>query len=216
MAKRPVFVPNRTGSKLVTEVPVEFTWHPGMAASQKKKNVSALHEAAARNRGLPYILEISSKSERKAGTRLSAFHLPLCNDGYEAPLECWFQGSKVFQDGGPYTDLYHVSPREAKRDPRLRESGNLIAFRFEGRDYPLSPATAFYDWIYIRALAPHSEWAQKLERFDAFSDIEFNPAKSINCQARSCATFVALCWRDEVRACAEDFDYFVSLQSQSV
>jgi len=31
-----------------------------------------------------------------------------------------------------------------------------------------------------------------LARFEAFTDIEFNPDKSVNCQARSCALYVAL------------------------
>ncbi len=216
MASRPVFVPNLSGRRLVTEVPVSFKWHPGMAASQKKKNVAELHIAAAATRALNHILEISSKSERVSGQRLSAFHLPLTSEGRTAPLECWFQGSKVFDGGGPYTELYDATPREAKRDPRLRESGQLKAFRFEGRNYPLSPPTAFYDWIYLRALAPHEAWGAKLAGYDAFSDIEFNPEKSINCQARSCAKFVALNARGEVQSCAADFDHFVALQANEI
>jgi len=31
-----------------------------------------------------------------------------------------------------------------------------------------------------------------LTKYDAFSDIEFNPKKSINCQARTCAILVSL------------------------
>ena len=31
-----------------------------------------------------------------------------------------------------------------------------------------------------------------LLKFDAFNDIEFNPEKSFNCQARSCALYVSL------------------------
>ena len=34
-----------------------------------------------------------------------------------------------------------------------------------------------------------------LQEHDAFTDIEFNPKKSFNCQARSCALFVALTMR---------------------
>jgi type I restriction enzyme M protein len=33
---------------------------------------------------------------------------------------------------------------------------------------------------------------EKILEYSAFSDIEFNPKKSINCQARSAALFVAL------------------------
>jgi len=31
-----------------------------------------------------------------------------------------------------------------------------------------------------------------LDAYDTFTDIEFNPKRSFNCQARSCALFVAL------------------------
>jgi hypothetical protein len=65
MAERPVFVPSTTGSQLVQEVQVRFPWHPGLAPSQKKKNVFELHHAALA-RGLGPLLEISSKSELEA------------------------------------------------------------------------------------------------------------------------------------------------------
>ena len=192
MAERPVFIPRPQGSRLVEEISVSFTWHKGMAPSQKKKNIAALHEAAAL-RGLSPLLEISTKSEEKLGQRLSAFNLQVPLDESKfASLECVYQGSKVFERGGPYTDLYLVESREAKRDPRLQEAGNLIGFRFSKVDFPIFPKTAFYDWLYIRALYPHRDYLSRLRAYAGFTDIEFNPEKSLNCQARSCATFVAL------------------------
>jgi hypothetical protein len=56
----------------------------------------------------------------------------------------------------------------------------------------LEPKTVFYDWLYIGALLQQREALAPLSRYAAFSDIEFNPDRSINCQARSCALFVAL------------------------
>ena len=50
----------------------------------------------------------------------------------------------------------------------------------------------FYDWLYIRALAQNSELALSLMEYNAFTDIAFNPKKSINCQANSAALFVSL------------------------
>src|SRR3954453_18012807 len=113
MAERPVFVPTTTGSMLVHEIPVRFHWHPGLAPSQKKKNVDELHRAALA-RGLGPLLEISSKSDWEVGQRLSAFHLKIDVEGGETTVECAFQGSKVFENGGPFTDLYSVTSREAK------------------------------------------------------------------------------------------------------
>jgi hypothetical protein len=62
------------------------------------------------------------------------------------PLEMAFQGSKVFERGGPYTDLYAVEDaRDTKRDTRLKESGPLTGFTFESFSFPLEPKTVFYD-----------------------------------------------------------------------
>ena len=107
-----------------------------------------------------------------------------------------FQGSKVFEKGGPYTNLYYVDARTAKRDPRIQNSGKLVAFVFDDFRFPLEPKTAFYDWLYINAIFPHREWLKRLYRYAGFTDIEFNPSKSINCQARSCALFVSLMKRE--------------------
>lgn len=192
MATRPVFVPEPSARLLVREVPVEFTWHAGFAITQKQKSVRDLHESAGK-RGLRRLLEISTKSEEKLGTRLSAFSLkvkiPLFG---EMPLESAFQGSKVFERGGPYTDLYDVPPRDAKRDPRIRDSGKIIGFAYGEDRWPIEPRTAFYDWLYVNAIYPHREFLERLRAYDGFTDIEFNPARSLNCQARSCALFVAL------------------------
>ena len=210
MATRPVFVPENVGKFLVSEVPVDFKWNPGMAPSQKKKNIVALHEAA-NERGLHQLLEISSKSEEEVGRRLSAFSLKLQVGDVNTYLECAYQGSKVFREGGPYHDLFQVTPREAKKDPRLRSSGDLIRFEFEGEHFPLSPKNAFYDWLYIKALVPHLEWIRERVTHKGFTDIEFNPKKSINCQARAFAELVALEERGEISRAQEDFSYFSSL-----
>ena len=192
MAERPIFIPWSEGTHLVKEVAVSFVWNKGMAPSQKKKNIVALHAAAAK-RGLSPLLEVSTKSDELVGQRLSAFSLKVQIGGTDlVPIECAFQGSKVFEHGGPYTDLYKVESREAKRDERLRASGNLVAFKFEGIEFPLMPKTAFYDWLYIKALYQHREYLRRLHVYAGFTDIEFNPERSINCQARSCAMFVAL------------------------
>ncbi len=213
MAERPVFIPNIAGKRLVIEMPVTFTWHPGMALSQKKKNVAALHEAA-HSRGLSYLLEVSSKSDREIGKRLSAFHqIVNLRDGRSIPLECAFQGSKVFESGGPYIDLLDSEPWDAKRDQRLKDSGNLIRFDFEGDTFPLHPKSAFYDWLYINAIFPERAWLQRLFKVDGFTDIEFNPEKSINCQARSCAFFVALERRGKLDEALSCFGKFVEIQN---
>lgn len=207
MVERPVFIPRLEGSRLVDEVHVSFMWHRGMSSSQKRKNIAALHAMAAQL-GISPLLEVSSKSESELGRRLSAFSLTCIVDGEQTTVESAFQGSKVFERGGPFHDLYHTDSRSARRDIRLKEHGRLVGFRMEGRDYPLSPATVFYDWLYLNGLLPHGEWLKCLHQCAGFTDIEFNPKRSLSCQARSCAAFVSLQQRGLLNHVARSFDTF--------
>ncbi|HYK04698.1 MAG TPA: hypothetical protein VE974_23300 [Thermoanaerobaculia bacterium] len=194
------------------EIYLRLKWHAGFAPVQKEKNVQELHAAAAAA-GYSPLLEVSSKSTEKLGRHLSAFHLKIQGRVGEMPLESAFQGSKVFERGGPFTDLYAVDAREAKRDSRLRNSGQIVAFDFDGVLFPIEPRTAFYDWLYINAIYPHREWLTRLHRYAGFSDIEFNPERSVNCQARSCALFVSLMTKGLLDAAVESPQAFVGMLS---
>jgi hypothetical protein len=215
MAERPIFIPAPDSPELVKELSMRLTWHPGFAPSQKKKNVVALHESAARA-GYAPLLEVSTKSEEKVGQRLSAFNLKVHSDRLgRLPLESAFQGSKVFEHGGPFTDLYEADVRDAKRDQRLKESGRLTGFTFENLGFPLEPKTAFYDWLYINALYEHREWLRgHIFHYAGFTDIEFNPERSINCQARSCALLVTLMKKDWLNEAVSSPGAFISLLSR--
>lgn len=194
MANRPVFVPKLNGVVGVEELMLEFKWHPGMAKVQKQKSIQELHNAANR-RGHSPILEISSKSKVELGILLSAFNLCITTKlkNIVFTVETAFQGSKIFERGGPYKDLIGMDSRAAKKDIRLRESGNLIGFEFFGNAFPLMPRTFFYDWVYINALQQNSELSSLVKDYAGFSDIEFNPERSINCQAYSAALYLSLC-----------------------
>lgn len=193
MASRPFFIPNRDSEPGVSEKSIDFKWYPGMAVSQKKKSIASLHQEI-KARGFNNILEISSKSEDELGVALSAFNLTFTTKRYakQFTVESAFQGSKVFSNGGPFRDLFSLSPLEAKRDIRLRESGNLIRFEFFGESFSNIPRTFFYDWLYINALLQHEDFVTQVISYDGFTDIEFNPKKSINCQAHAVALFVSL------------------------
>jgi hypothetical protein len=214
MAERPIFIPAPNTPELVKEISCQIVWNPGFAPVQKGKNIKALHEAAAKA-GYSPLLEVSTKSDEKLGRHLSSFHLSVQTVGFgEVPLESAFQGSKVFENGGPYTDLFLAEPQNAKRDPRLKNSGRLTAFQFESIRFPLEPKTIFYDWLYINAIFPHREWLIRLQRYAGFTDIEFNPERSINCQARSCALFVALMDKGLLNGAVQSPEAFVELISQ--
>ncbi len=210
MASRPVFVSPSDDASLVHVVSVDFVWHAGMARSQKQKSIHSLHDAIRTNLGHAKILEVSTMSEEPLGQRLSAFNLTFrtVGRGREIAVECAFQSSKVFENGGPYLDLLEVPPIEAKRDPRLQNSGRLVGFRFFDQDWPLEPQTAFYDWIYANALHQQAHLATAAMKYSVFTDIAFNPDRSINCQAGAVALYVSLRRRSMLKtalASREDF-----------
>ncbi len=211
MAERPVFVPTRDASVLVRTRQVSFQFFAGFAPSQKQKSMDSLHVAARRELGIEKILEVSRRSREECGIALSAFNLTFESQIRPRPLsvECAFQGSKIFERGGPFEDLYSATSKEAKTEERLKSSGALIGFRFEGRNWPLEPKTAFYDWLYLSALRRRPDLAEKVLEYSAFTDIEFNPERSVNCQAYSVALFVALSWRGRIEEATSSPEAFL-------
>ena len=192
MARRPVFVPE-SDKPYVSELSLDFEYFPGFSIQQKQRSVASLHASYVAKFPSSRVLEVSSKSERDIGVRLSAFNLMIEHPGGGSySVECAFQASKVFLHGGPFVDLLDVSSRAAKTDRRLRESGELVAFRYCEHEFPLEPKTYFYDWLYASALCRDDKLVEQVMMFDAFTDIEHNPERSINCQARSVAKVVGL------------------------
>ena len=193
MANRPIFITNDNKKELFKEVNIDFTFYNGFAVTQKAKSIQSLHDNAKKS-GYENILEVSTKSDNKLGWQLSAFNLMVDFDfDKKISLECAFQWSKVFENNVQYKDLYFVESIAAKKDERLKKSGNIIGFEYEGNFWENEPKTAFYDYLYIKTLYNnYRDIINELIKYDAFSDIEFNPKKSINCQARTCAVLVSL------------------------
>ncbi len=214
MATRPIFIPSNSRSTLVQEVQVNFEWHSGFSVVQKQKNIRDLHFQAS-ILGYAPILEISTKSENILGRSLSAFNLKIEVDGTLSNVENFYQSSKVFENGGPFVDLLSSSPIEAKRDERLRSSGRLTNFYLFGKTWELIPRTAFYDWLYLTALIQIPKESRKLLDYNGFSDIEFNPNKSLNCQARSAAMYVSLLKRNVLEEALINSEFFLSLYSEA-
>ena len=152
MAIRPVFVIKKA-RPYFGEIETEFQFFSGFSDVQKQKSITSLHDAylSLHPDGKP--LEISTKSPNPIGQALSAFNLKiLLQSGIDASLESVFQASKIFEYGGPYTDILSKLPWEAKKDTRLKESGNIISFNLEGKVFPTEPKTFFYDWLYVNAV----------------------------------------------------------------
>lgn len=191
MAERPAW----TVTNYVKRELFSFDWNGGFAISQKKKNINNLHSAIRRKYN-QNVLEISTKSDIELGQRLSAFCLKI-NDYY---LENIFQSSKVYENGGPYLDLLTLQPKDAKKDLRHKSSGKLKGFFYQDDLWELEPKTAFYDYLYITAVKEQlkQEDFESICEYEWFTDIEFNPNKSINCQARAVALLKYIikndCW----------------------
>ena len=192
---------------------VNFEWFAGFSLAQKQRSIVSMHNALTTADSSAVPLEISTKGTDPLGVKLSAFNLKL--DGYA--LENVFQSSKVFENGGPYRDLLDVHPKEAKRDERIRNSGRIIGFNYAGNDFPTEPKTAFYDYIYISAVKQSltADEIQNIRKYSHFTDIEFNPSKSLNTQART-ANIIRLMLDVYVELPQLSVDEFIEFHKKSV
>ena len=207
MATRPVFFVTTPRELWVRMEEVGFEWFPGMSLAQKRRSIDAMQAAAHALAPGCSLLEISTKSAEADGRALSGFELCLEARGRRMPVESVFQGSKLCRAGssieGPYEELYTEDAVLAKRDPRLAKC-HVAGFRLFDEDWELGawppkagqtdalPPSAFYDYLYFRALSQQPELAAKACSYGGFTDLEFTPGKSDNCQAYSAALFVAL------------------------
>lgn len=196
--QRPVFMPRVNSDNLVKTDMVRFERHVGFASRQKKKSINDLHQVIRKKYGFSSVLEMSSKSGNKLSFLLSPLSLQLTDEhsGGRYSVENIFQASKVFERGGPFTDLLDAPPRQAKKDERLHHSGQLIGYNDYGMEWNLEPLTMFYDWLYVNALKQNTQLHSEVMQYQAFTDITFNPKKSIHSSAYALALFVALNKRD--------------------
>ena len=189
MANRPFFIPNDNKYELVKTELVEFKWFSGFAKVQKQKSISSFHENISKQFKYNKILEISTKSKDILGVKLSAFNLKINFKNKEYFLESLFQGSKVFSNEGPYEDIYKKESIDAKKDERIKRS-DLKEFSFFGEKFTLE--FDFYSWLYFLALKQNKKLTGEILHYQAFTDIEFNPEKSLNCQAYSAALYLSM------------------------
>lgn len=217
MATRKVFIATKSGNQLVQSVNIEFQWYAGLSVSQKQRSILSLHSSFGNEFNFR-VIEASTKSSTELGVKLSAFNLSFItktNSKYN--VESLFQGSKVFALGGPYVEIYDLNGREAKK--RIKElsvdKGDLVAFKYKQEVWPLYPKTAFYDWMYMNMLLSNQELVDELEGYSAFTDIEFNEKKSINCQAYSLAVFVALSNRNMLHVLNSKREYLLFLKERN-
>ena len=217
MVTRPVFSPmtDRVGVEVTDSAP--FVWSPGFAFAQKQKNVAALHEAIRNANAEKHPLEVSSKSSIPLGVNLSAFNLGTWAGGKFYTVESVYQASKVFAGGvGPFPELYGENPAEVRN--KIRDIGNvrLIAYKTGEVVWNLNPTRAFYDWVYCRALHKNQVLVANLNEFNCFTDIAFNPVRSLNCQAYAVSLYLSLAANGVLEEALSNRDAFLKYHPDDI
>lgn len=191
MAQRPVFV-EKASWPFYERVEVTFHYYAGFALVQRQKNIAAIHEAFEKEYPKVKVLEASSKAPTELGKSLSPFYLKTEYEGKEYPVECVFQAIKVFQKGGPFTQLLDFEPVKAKTTSITKTAGSLLYYEYNYEKYPLDPKGWMYEWIYMNALHNHPELVEQIQPYNAFTDIAFNPKTGSTCQAKALAIYKGL------------------------
>ena len=192
MAYRPVFYGDAFGYK---KYMIDFEFFTGFSLSQKQKSIQSLHNSIIKTFPERKILEVSSKSLDEIGRQASAFNLNvILKSGKEFSVEQIFQGSKKFRRSGSQLHLIdQMTSKELKKYiGKVHQVDELVSFECFGQIFPLKPQTFFYNWLYINSLHKNQLLANQIINYDTFTDIEFNPNKSKNCQAEACSIYVYL------------------------
>ncbi len=211
MANRPVFVCTDK-FPWFKKVDITFTWNSGFSLAQKQKNINAIHEGYVTRFPDSPILEVSDKCELELGKQLSMNSLTMKSpDEQLFVVENLFYSAQVFEHGGPYLEFMTDSPQDWKTERRLRLSGPMIGYSLFDIDYPKHPQDIFFDYVYIRALMDNPDLADAIMDYEAFSDIEFNPERSLTCQARAAAMYVSLRKEDQLDQCVDFESFYVLL-----
>ncbi|TPR13083.1 DarT1-associated NADAR antitoxin family protein [Apilactobacillus timberlakei] len=208
MANRPVFYVNKKNK--IETIYCNFRWFPGFSYIQKNKSINSL-SSAFRNKKNIDSLEVSSSSSSETGINASAFNLVLDTKQGFYTVEQLFQAGKDFYRNGEQSyilnnnsidDIYNKRlknklSKNAKYSVKILNNNDyIIGFKLFNKKFPNYPRDFYYNWIYCCALNQNVnnqiELSKQIVKYDAFTDINFNPQKSINCQAKACAIFTSL------------------------
>jgi len=183
MAVRPIFISTGDIEKPFSKEDIEFTWVKGMSYSQKCKRRDSLASEISKLYDIKRWLEISTKSDKEIGVKLSAKNLVLTTSTGSNTVEYIYQKSKYFY------------------------KGDIVGFKYNNCVFENDPTGMFYDYIYIYAILQNKELVRELVQYDIFSDIEFNPKKSINTQARAAAIFKTLYDNHNLGIIKDQYDF---------
>ncbi|MEG2415405.1 MAG: hypothetical protein RSB74_05755 [Kiritimatiellia bacterium] len=226
-ATRPYFLPCKEAVGYIKRE-LSFEWYPGFSLIQHQRSLVAFHDAIKQNEKEPFeILDVSTKSVFPLGVQLSALNLSIpmkSLNGKLVSVENIFQCSKVFGNHevkvGPFVEFLESDPKQVKKkiqqklDEFAKEHGiakvsqmEIVGFSQNGHEYALEPKEGFYFFLYCHALRSffdhHPKLFEECKRYSAFTDITFNPTKSLNCQAAALAFYLSLKPSDVIRLLKE-------------
>jgi len=168
MAIRAIYIYTGDIEKPVLVQDISFKWISGMSYPQKCKRRDSLASEIAKLYDIKRWLEISTKSDKEIGVNLSALNLFLKTTTGTDTVENIYQKSKVFGEKG------------------------IIGFKYNDCEFSNIPTGMFYDYVYMYAVLQNHDLIDQFVQYDIFTDIEFNPNKSLNTQARAAAIFKTL------------------------
>lgn len=172
MAIRPIYISTNDINKPFIKKDITFDWVKGMSYSQKCKRRDSLHKAISNLEiyDINKVLEISTKSDKEIGVNLSALNLNIdLKNGKRKTVEDIYQASKV-----------------------LDENKKIIEFKFGSTIFEKDPYSMYYDYLYMVGIYCNQNYWKELNNYNIFTDIEFNPNKQRNTQARAAAIWNTL------------------------
>lgn len=183
MAVRPIFISTENVEEPFIKKDIEFTWVKGMSYSQKCKRRDSLASEIAKLYDIKRWLEISTKSDKNIGVKLSAKNLVLTTSIGSDTVENIYQKAKFYY------------------------KGEIVGFKYNNCVFENDPTGMFYDYIYMYAILQNKDLIKDLVQYNIFSDIEFNPNKSINTQARAAAIFKTLYDNHNLGIIKDQYDF---------
>lgn len=192
MAVRPIFISTGKLDNPFYEEDVNFKWISGCSYNNKCRTRDSLEEEIEKIYDVDKWLEISTVSDKDIGKKLSALNLMLTlSNSNSYPVEKIYQSSKVYEDG------------------------KITSFKFKSTEFENNPYGMYYDYIYMLALYQHKDYHQLIKDYNLFTDIFFNPKKSLNTQARAIAIFKTL-YNNDYLDILEDVNRYKEYYKSSV
>lgn len=183
MAIRPIFISTSDIENPFIKEDINFKWISGMSYIQKCKRRDSLKEEIEKIYDINKWLEVSTKSDKDIGIKLSALNLELITSSKKISVENVYQNSKVF------------------------ENGKITGFKYGSTYFENDPYGMYYDYIYMLALYQHLDLIEQMKDYNIFTDIEFNPQKSLNTQGRAVAIFKTLLSNDYLKILENQNDF---------